>query len=231
LAGLHPLAKLISAAILLVGVLSPVRAQGLFPVSLPILVGLTLAGSPMLRYFAGLRHLAFFFAVVLAWPIATLGWSSGAAAGAVSAFRILLVYSVGYLLVQNADRWELARVLDRLFAPLSRLSRITLLLVLTLELFPLFTQIGFRLHRILASRGTPGRWKAIRRLPLFLESCLARCLHRGEKLEFALRARHFRGTLGPRGQWNRTPWRKADSLCISVSAVCAATSILSRFKG
>ncbi len=169
--------------------------------------------------------------MVLAWPIATLGWSVGVSAGALAAIRILLVYSVGYLLVQNADRWELAGVLDRLLAPLSRLSRITLLLVMTLELLPLFMRIGLRLRQLLASRGNPGRWNAIRRFPVFLETCFAYCLHRGDCLEQALVARHFRGMLGPRRRLEQMPWRVVDSLCVSLSGICAAVPVLTRFLG
>lgn len=231
LAGLHPLAKLASAAVLLFGTLSAVYAPGLVLVSLPTLAGLALSRISILRFFAGLRYLAVFFIVVLVWPIATLGWSIGGAAAALAALRILLVYSVGYLLVQNADRWELADVLDRLLAPFSRLSRITLLLVLTLEFLPIFTQIGLRLRHLFSSRGYSGRWYAIRRFPVFLEACFACCLHRGECLEQALVARHFRGALRPRGLSEQMPWRGADSLCVSVSGICAAVPVLIRFFG
>ncbi len=230
LTGLHSLAKLASAAVLLFGILSAVHAPGLILVSLPILAGLALSRIPILRFFSGLRYLTVFFIVVLAWPIAALGWSVGGSAGALAALRILLVYSVGYLLVQNADRWELAGVLDRLLAPFSKRSRITLLLVLTLELLPMFTRIGIRLRQLLASRGHPGRWNAIHRFPALLEACFASCLHRGDCLEQALVARHFRGALGP-GRSEQMPWRGADSLCVSLSGICAAVPVLSRFLG
>ncbi len=231
LAGLHSLAKLASAALLLTGILSAVHAPGLLLVSLPVLAGLALSRTPILRFFFGLRYLSAFFFVVLVWPIVTLGWSVGGAAGATAALRIILVYSVGYLLVQNADRWELAGVLDRLLAPFSRLSRITLLLVLTLELLPMFTRIGIRLRQLLASRGNPGRWNTIRRFPVLLEACFASCLHRGDCLEQALVARHFQGALGPRGRSERTPWRGEDSLCVSLAGICAAAPALIRFLG
>lgn len=231
LIGLHPLARLVSAAALLLGILSAVRINGLLLVSLPILGGLALNRTSIPHFLAGLRHLIFFFVIVLIWPVATLGWSAGITSGAVSALRILLVYCVGYWLVQSADRWELAGALDRLLAPFSRLSRITPLLVLTMELLPALTRTGVRLRRIIGSRCGSRRWNAVVQLPLFLEACIATCFHRGECLERALVARHFHGIFGPRGQCFQNHWRLPDYFCVLVSVLCAAMLILYRFKG
>jgi len=217
LARLHPAAQLLGAALLLVGVVSVPSAHQ-FPRLLPsaglLFLGLFLVPFRLGEFLRGLSYLAVFFALVFLWPLLSYGnrWQ-GFLDGALSSSKIFLLYITGFLLVRCTSRWDVAGVLERVLQPFARVSRLSLMLALTLSLLPVLETTATSLCASFAGR-VPRRWSGkwiwIKKLPLLLSAYVVRSLDRGERLSRALVARHFCGRLGPRQARRQRPFRWAD---------------------
>jgi len=221
LARLHPATQLLGAVLVLAGVIS-IGSVHEFRRFLP-LAGLLILGLVLIRcrprdFLRGLKYLAFFFALVFFWPLISFEdkWL-GLLNGALSAIKILLLYMVGFLLVRSASRWQVASVLERTLRPFARMSRVPLMLALTLGLLPVLATTATRLYASFAGR-VPDRvssgWGWFRNLPLLLSAYFARSLDRSERQSRALVARHFCGRLGPRKAGGRQTYSWADLTCL-----------------
>lgn len=215
--------------LLLILILTARSSLALIPAASLLIAGLIFCRGAWWDFIRGLRYLVLFFLLIFLLPILSFGFWKGLEYGALSAEKILMIYATGFLLTRLTSRWEIAAVMERVLSPFARLSKLPLMLALTLGFLPL---LGANAHHLAGSFTSRvgnrnlrrGGW--LRNLPFLIGAFFSLSLERSERLSRTLYARGFMGRLGSGGNLFKRKISLRDLLFLALFAVSLAVTFL-----